>query len=410
MKINTKFISNPFLIHIFSFALALALCSLGWSGLYPAFEIDLILFLIFTFLLSIIFFWFEIKVNKVPATHNSLLNYKSTVWTAGLINILYVASYAFSGGIPLFRISAGDLQYDIYKFGLPGIHVFLLTFSSFFCVYLYGEFLAQKRYFFLLLSSSIVIHLILIVNRSSTLFVISSCAFLYFWQKKNIAIQKLLLSLSIALCILYAFGELGNRRILFQIEQETGVADSSIEDVLLNLADATPVFTQTKLPATFLWAYLYISSPIANLQYTLKNYPRQADQRFPLLVTDAILPDTFGKPLHDLLNLEDIDRSKYISESLWVGTTFYSPYYAYGWPGMVIFSLIYFFVIFLYLLFTNKSSIKGVSRAIVCTLVLFGIFDDMLAYSPMSLQLIYPIIFIVFQNLKDSFHRNAIKL
>lgn len=402
MKINPRFISNPFLIHILSFALALALCSLGWSGLYPPFEIDLILFLTFTFLLSAVFLYIEQGLNKTTTTYKAFLSKHSSTWITIFINFIYLVSYSFSGGIPLLRISLGDLQYDIYKFGLPGIHVFLLTFSSFFCVYLYSEFLAKRKYIYLFLSSSIIIHLILIVNRSSTLFVISSCAFLYFWQKKEIAIQRLLFSISIALCILYAFGELGNRRILFQIEQETGVTDNSIEDVLLNLADATPTFTQTKLPATFLWAYLYISSPIANLQYTINNYPRQADQRIPLIITDSILPDTFGKPLHALLDLEDIDRSKYISESLWVGTTFYSPYYAYGWPGIVIFAIIYFSLIFLYLLLTNKSSMRGVARALACTLVLFGIFDDMLTYSPMSLQLVYPILFIIFQKIKDN--------
>src|SRR5207253_7829270 len=95
-----------------------------------------------------------------------------------LIYLCWLADFIYEGGVPLFKVLFNQ-PYDYKLFGVPSLHVFAVTFSSFYCIYLFFLFLVIKNKIFLWLYGINMFAAILIYSRSMLFFNLASTFFLF---------------------------------------------------------------------------------------------------------------------------------------------------------------------------------------------------------------------------------------
>src|SRR6185369_12758330 len=156
---------------------------------------------------------------------------------------------------------------DYKTFGVPSLHVFTVTFTSFYCIYLFRLLLESKKKVYLLLYFINMSSAILIYSRSMLFFNLASSFFLYLLCLDKIPYKKLLLSVPIIITLFYLFGVVGTARVSF--ESKTSYDQNSF----LDNGKATVQFRNSIIPKEFFWPYIYISSPLANLQVNINTYP-----------------------------------------------------------------------------------------------------------------------------------------
>ena len=87
------------------------------------------------------------------------------------------------------------------------------------------------------------------------MYIIIGSAFLYFISQKKNIIRKLFVLVAFGITAIYMFGYLGNLR-----------SSNGDPTYIPRASGATDKFLDSKIPKEFYWGYLYIASPVANLQ------------------------------------------------------------------------------------------------------------------------------------------------
>lgn len=186
----------------------------------------------------------------------------------------------------------------------------------------------------------------------------------------------------IAFGVFFLFGAIGNLRNSDSIE--------SGREYIMMVGDATPKFRDSKIPAEFFWIYLYMTSPLSNVEHTIEK--RKSDYSFDNFVRYCVLclcPEMISKRL-------GFERTKgeLITENLNVGSIYMESYIYYGWIGMGLsFFFMFFFVFVNRFLVPIQSPFYVSSVAIVDIVVLFNIFSNMFVFSGLVPALCYPIFF-----------------
>ena len=338
-----------------------------------------------------------IKYNDLP--------YKSSYeWVTYAILIGFVIEFMYHRNIPLLAILTNtNLSY--HEFGIPTFHVILVTFNSFFSIVLFHSLLSKKtnRKNLIILFVLTLIPSILIMNRGMLMMIIMSCIFVYLIKYENkINIKKISL-LSILLVVgLYFFGVAGNVRVNNTYQTNTSPFDNSL---FLNIGGATEDFRNSIVPKEFFWAYIYISSPLANLQQTIDHYEHEED----LTLSDSaifgitqLFPDFISKRVVSLYDIE-IPNVHQITPELNVSTAFAQSYVILGWVGVSLFIVLIFIFALFYIILLKKinSEYFVVGLAILNTIFIFNAFTNMFSFTGLSFQLIYPVIFSLFKLQKN---------
>lgn len=154
---------------------------------------------------------------------------------------------------------------------------------------------------------------------------------------------------------------------------------------MMKISEPSEQFVSSHIPKEFMWSYIYISSPLATLQ---ENVNHLDDSKLDNLILGSILPDFISKRItDDEINIEQI------TDWLNVGTMYSKAYKSFGWIGMgVVFSIMSIFIFFYLYLLPKHSQYHLTGYVILLTVIVFSIFDNMLTFSGLSLQLIYPFI------------------
>ena len=141
--------------------------------------------------------------------------------------------------------------------------------------------------------------------------------------------------------------------------------------------------------------YLYISSPLANLQKNIDAGNGIFNNKvFKDFVLYSIIPESVTIRLEKIWNLSP-PRCNLITYQLIAGGLFMVGFYTLGWPGMIIMLLYLFVLIVLCLFLINKWRTFGVTTyAILCTTVCLSIFSNFLNRADVLLMLfVYPSLF-----------------
>jgi hypothetical protein len=391
---------NPWYVHIIVFCISLVTYTFSWSFLYPAVSIQLLLFFVGSFLLNFLVG----SSHKGKFVYNQATHDGTVENATRLICFLWSLEFAYHGGIPLLKVLSG-VQYDYTGFGIPTLSVFTFTFTSFLCVYSFHLYLSTKSKKYLIFWLINLLPGILIVSRGTFLVNVASCMFVYLLKRFNgekltkfsslkrginVSLTNVFYAALLVLFISFSFGYVGNIRNASAFNMDRDQSDA----LILQMGGATENFIESPIPKEFFWSYLYISSPLANLQYNIDYFQSKSVNILdtPLLIIDAFTPDFIAKRINEWMG-RAILTTLLITPEMTVPTIYTKSFIHFSWIGM--FLMAGFMLIFpkIYLNFLPKESHLYVSAiAILNTMYFFMIFDNMFTFSGVLLQLLYPII------------------
>ncbi|MGN6214224.1 oligosaccharide repeat unit polymerase [Parafilimonas sp.] len=389
---KAKLIANPYIVYSLAFLFTTVLYFLHWSGLYPTLSTQLFFFIIGTIILSFIAGIFFHSINYLSykdVSYNSFI-----LWTVSiLVFIGYLFECAYIGVIPLLAMFNSSIYYDYTSFGIPTFHVVLVTFGSFWTVFVFHNFIAQKKMGLFFCFLLCLFPAILIFNRAMFLTNLGSSFFILFMSSKNL--KKLLIKVAvIVIALLFLFGVAGNIR---------STRGQTANNVILSLGQATDEFRASAIPKEFFWAFLYITSPLANFQQTINETQTVyfTGHRLGTFINREFIPDFISK--RNTYFTTPYEHVHQISASFTVGTVYGRGFAYLRWWGVI--SMFFFIMVFNFLIIIclNKSSAFFVTGiAILNCIMLFSIFDNMFVFSGLSLQLFYPVVFGLFSKVRFS--------
>ena len=383
---------NPFYCYLFSFAISLTVYSFNWSTQYPALTGSLILFLMLTMAAHVLSgrYWKRISTswnNIMLAGDRNLL--KITVF----IYLLWGADFLYEGGIPLFKVIFGS-PYNYRMFGVPSLHVFTVTFASFYTVYLFHLYLSTRNKFILAYYLINLAAALLIYSRAMFIFNISSSLLLLLFTMKKIPIRFFFLMPVVVLILFYFFGVVGTLRVSRESRQVYN------NQLFLDIGGASEAFRNSWVPKEYFWPYIYLSSPVANLQQNIKWTQQPVPvtfRRVVAMINNELLFDFISKRTNRLFQLENIDHytENYTITGVFNVTTLYSRSFSYvGWWGMVIMAIASLLFPWAYLkILPTGSPFFVTGMAILCTMFLFMAYDNTFRFTGLGFQLVYPLLF-----------------
>jgi hypothetical protein len=360
----------------------LLLPGLGWSRLVRGFELDTVIFVAVTCCAALLIGGMQLGTVEVgPAREVRAL-------VVVFVSIYFLVAYATVGGVPLLLVY-GEGEYDVYGFGVPGVHVVMLAYTSYYA--LRCAQVAFRNDSRRALRMLFVMELLLLsaASRSAISVSLFGCLAVFVRARRLRARAVLLLGVALVLFVSF-FGLFGNRRLDHQIVSASGNAAPA--RAIETLMGATPEFRHSGLPSGVLWPYMYGVSPSANLDKALSRSGSSLcgpDCDLTGLFVYELLPDVIGVRLGDLLRVGERNASEdQVSRSLTASTAFGS---AVGYAGILGGVAVVAELVFLGLVVSRRfgGSIEGdIPLTIVNTIVVFAVFENMIAFSPVSLQLI----------------------
>ncbi len=373
--------ANPNYIYVLGFSIPFIIYSFQWSTIYPDLSAALLCFYAATFVICLALGYITNKI--IPFQYNKIPVGKYNLIIVIVIYFLYTIEVLYSRQIPFLGILSGSFDYSEYDFGIPVLHTFLVSFNMFYCVYVYHQFLSSKnktllwQYFLLLLP------FVLLFSRSGILGVLLSTFFVFLFHKQTISKATIFKSICIVLVVLWGFGYLGNLR------------SAGGDPLSIPLSSGgTDEFIQSDIPKEYYWTYLYVASPVANLQNNI-NYTHYPEADWKTLFLSECLPEFFTKFVSSIQE----NKSFYqINEYLNVGTIFVYSFSYERWAGIIFMFLYFILIINIYYLIVHKSKrFSTTGLALLCNVIIFATFHNTIAYSTASMQLFFPVLFSIFK-------------
>lgn len=397
MKIYLRNIANsPHMVFVISWALCLFLYSLGGAGILPKLTFSLFIFIaLFLVLFCVTSFFlnrtgFSLKPAKFVQVNYTILLIINTIFF--LPNFIY-------SGIPLLSGTKDA------TFGVPGLMILAVSFNSFTCVYCYYAYLHTGKKKLLLYVGYCLLFFALMSSRGSIMQTGAVMFFLWLNVKNpGLTFKKIAMIFAGLLIIFYLFGVAGNYRTINGLAEIQNPDDPDAakapysSDFILQVGDASDAF-RTVIPGEFFWTYLYLTSPLSNLQYNVDiSHARLTLSSFYNVVIHETTWDFISKRI-DALHKGYARRTPVLLvDALTVSTTLAGSYTTAGWGGMVYIMLFYWVFPVFYLLIIAKNPLAVIGVSTLCTIYLFSVFDNIFVLSGFSFQIFYPIIIMVVHN------------
>ena len=384
-----QFFKNPFYIYIISFLTVVLIYQLGWSNLYPKLSILLLFFFLGTFIISLCFGAIIDKYK--PIKYFRIVNSKNSGLVIIIIYFLFILEFINNKGIPLILVFTTE-WYEYTSFGIKTLHPVLVTFTSFYSVYLFHSLLSNKSLKGVVYLVLLMIIPFLIYNRGMFLINLVSILFVYLMSVRSVR-NKIKLFIFLGLFfILYLFGILGNYRM----------TKSVTSDYFVEVSQTTNSFKESIIPNEFMWTYIYMSSPLGNLQKTIEKNPK-INYRIKDFIFTELVPDFLSKRISSIVSSKRVEKLNRLTTFMTVGTIYSRSYILLGWLGLILMFAFLMIATFIYILIIPKNSpyfVTGIS--ILCSFMFFNTFTNMIYFSGISFQLLFPLLF----SIKFKFSKN----
>lgn len=236
--------------------------------------------------------------------------------------VLAIIETIVSGGIPMVWLFTGSSK-TYFDYGIPSIHglvnsLLLALAAASFALYLYT---GKRRH--IALPVLAVVWMLLLVTRGTILFLLVECVFI-FLRLRTVKTGSVVRLAVFGVVFLLGFGFFGDLR--------------SGAEAFRSLAQPTANFPDWA-PSGLLWAYIYITTPINNLLYTMHNIqplynpllPNTAATLFPSVLRTVL----YG---HDAAN--QAVSGELVVQALNVSTAYMGPFQDMGRAGIVGFSIL----------------------------------------------------------------------
>ena len=391
-EINLSFLVNPFYLYCIAFSFSILIYMLGWSKLYPPLSIGLILFMVISFVLFILVFkLFENRFAiKIKYYHNWKQNLHIVDLFFSLIIALGILNVALMGYIPVF-----DRSMNYLDFGIPVLDPIFNSMSIFFSVFFFQIYLeSKKKRFFIYILVFLVLNL-LIFRRSSVIWIITSIVFVYILYRPKVRILYIFILILCMPFFTFTFGLYGSKR------------SNLTKSYVINELEASDNFKKTGFNYNNYLTYLYISSPLANLQKNINESNGIFNKKEYLdFFLYNLVPQSITIRLEKLLDLSS-PECYLIHPHLIVGTFLMISFYTLGWVGMISMLVFLLFFIILSLTIIRKWNIFGISTfCLLSTTVCLLIFSNFLNRLDVILMLlVYPVLFHVIFNIERKLNR-----
>lgn len=351
--LKTNRIINPFYLYTLGFIFTLCVFSLRWSYIFDIkLGTGLLTFIFVTSLISIIFGKLPIirRKNKFKPVKVSRYNKRLFV----LIWIGFILEFLYCRSIPLLDVVLFNKGGYKDFTGIPVLHVILSNINYFWGLYIFIQYLSNKEHKYLkkyiLLS---YLPYFLLINRGAITQLLLSSIFIYLLYLEHLSVRKILVFILGGLAFFIMFGVIGNARQANTQEDPTAI---------LKMGGATEEFIDSKTPKLLFWGYLYIASPIANLQSAI-NYKKPAEpniEDFVILNIDSCMPDFISNRIKNFIpekNQALLNNSYYlVTEVFNAPSVYFRPYLRAGWLGIIWMYIFMVITVFAYCLFIPQSS------------------------------------------------------
>jgi hypothetical protein len=282
------------------------------------------------------------------------------------------------GYIPLF-----DKSHNYREFGAPVIDVLFNTLSVFFSVVFLQSYLETKKIRMALYIIIFLIIQVFLFRRSTVVWIVCSSIFLIILHVKRINWYMIITGLILIPVISFAFGFFGNQR------------SSLTREMAISNLGMSQGFQNTGLSHNHYLTYLYISSPLANLQENISDTDRfKGEGDLKDFLFYCIIPPSITMRLEEKLQLTP-PENKLIAPELITGTCFMTSYRTLGWMGMMIQILFILLYSALILVILNRwNTFYYVTLSLMTTSMGLLIFDNILIRLDIIIMLfIYPVFF-----------------
>lgn len=388
---------NPNFLLAISFSVALVLYSIPFSSLNTNLSLKLkfLLFglILINFIMGISFKkYFRINTFKEMNLNSVFLN----LFTVGIL-LLSICEGIYSKGFPIF----GQVNYKDY--GIPSIHVILVTVDSFYILVLCDELFnfnknSKKIFMYICLA---LIPLIISLSRGSIVVLALSILFDYLFKQEKIKKRHFGRFVVLAMLLigsLYIFGISGNYRMNKNYNYEGGLSNSSL---ILSIGKATNEFKNSGIPSPYFWTYSYTTSPIANLNLnvSLNNYSKNKISMNEFIMMNFV-PDFIGKRLYP--NDNAIYAIEKVTNEFTVGTVLATAFLMSNWIGLYLFVVVIslFPLIYCFLLKRWATDYIRFGMSVLCTVYILAVFSNFFVFTGLSLQLWFPFIVQFFKKIK----------
>ncbi|MBQ8342155.1 MAG: sugar transferase [Clostridia bacterium] len=309
---------------------------------------------------------------------------RRVVLCTALIVIGFALDFIYAQSVPLWvELTHSEETYmDFDHF--PILHVIVFTFAFFYAVNMFYHFLQEKRWKRRLVYLAVILLILFLFlclyNRAVLLMIGFMCAMLFLSYRKKIRWWHIAVVAVLAIVALYLFGVMGNVRSGSPWNDTSYIFEIAQID-----EEKWPAF----IPEPFAWAYVYLVTPLGNLNHYVQNFA--VDWSFSGVLS-CIIPDA-------LVNRIFSDISFVIPpaiEQLTVSSGFATAYMYGGYIGMIV--VFVYMVLFVWgltrLSLVYPKSTPAVISIVTCV-VAFVFFDNFFNYTGVTLSLVYPMLPIV---------------
>lgn len=362
MKIKSFFF-NPFLLLAAALLLTLSLYSERYVSFYAPMTTDAVnlyfaLCLRFVFLGAVWAFFVNCDGLFVKRS------YDASGWMLFWFGVLLVVFELCIQGVPIL----GHVNYK--DFGVGFLHVVaLVSLNAGFLLVLSSSGIARSTLKYI---AVFFVLSVLIQNRFQLLLGVMY-VFLFYIRYARITLKKVCLFVLSGICLLYVFGILGTLRMSSILEVDFKEAESYI----LSAGGATEAYMDMGLPVSFFWGYLYLTSPLSNLNHNVdlvSHIGHQSDVA-RVFVFD-LMPQTFSKRISRLFGVQPVDITL-IRDHLNVSTAFAHSYNASGVFGALFYSIGISIFCFVICFLLRKSTVEYVAFIVhICAMLPFLIFHN----------------------------------
>jgi oligosaccharide repeat unit polymerase len=283
-----------------------------------------------------------------------------------------IAEIIASGGLPILWILTGNPK-TYFDFGIPSIHGLLNSMLLAIAITRLAMALQFGRKKDFIIPIWALLWATCLITRQVIIVLLLEIGIVYCFQR-TLKAKRLISGVFGTGALIYIFGLLGDLR--------SGASN------FLQLAQPTANFPAW-LPSGFLWIYIYLTTPVNNLLYTIQTSHPAYDPRFTNTLS-ALLPTVLRKLVFSSASL-DAANGELVTNAFNVSTAYAGPFQDFGWLGMLSFTVV---IAGLAGLFWRKYTLRDrLSYAVLCQCLILSVFYNHFVYLPVISQIAWLYLF-----------------
>lgn len=393
---------NPFFLNGLIWLVVLMVYQLGWSRLCPSLSDGMLFFLISTSVLSILSGVWYFQYHTISFLPLKDFSVKALTRCLIVLWILFIIEIAAAGGSPLLAyLGVGPkVLYD--EFGLAGVHVIVVNGLSCVAIYTFYAYrstqdkVVRKRLLYILCAT--LLPFILMFNRGGTMTILLGM-FLILLLSTSSPVKIIWRAVFVGISILFIFGVMGNMRW-----KAHGSSGNHLEKIILQVGKASPEFQKSSIPKEFFWGYLYIATPLGNVQNTINRVKERESDTQDL--QDMMLYEFTPEIITKRIKGEDSKETKkhqaiLITQSLNATSVYGRVYKFLGWGGMwAMFAFTMLFILINLNIVPKNSKWFLPVLITIDEIIIMNLFDNMFIFMGMIPQLFIFLLIYFFQRNK----------